>query len=45
MGVGGGEVMGTIQGDHGPIPHSPSAFLAEIDPDSVFKWSNAGGGE
>ena len=32
-----GEVMGTIQGDHGPIPHCSSAFLAEIDPDSFLK--------
>ena len=32
-----GEVMGTIQGDHGPIPHSPWAFWAEIDPDSFMK--------
>ena len=36
MGVGG-EVMGTIQGDHGTIPHSPISFLAEIDPDSFLK--------
>ena len=39
MGVGG-EVMGTIQGDHGPIPHCTSAFLADIDPASFLKWSN-----
>ena len=32
--------MGTIQGDHGPIPHCPCAFLAEIEPDSFLKQSN-----
>ena len=33
----GGEVMGTLHGDFGIIPHSPSAFLAKIDPDSFLK--------
>ena len=38
QGVGvGGEVMGTLHGDLEIIPDSPSAFLAEIDPDSFLK--------
>ena len=38
QGVGvGGAIMGTLDSDFETIPHSPSAFLAEIDPDSFLK--------
>ena len=38
QGVGvGGPIMGTLHGEFETIPHSPSAFLAEIDPDSFLK--------
>ena len=33
----GGAIMGTLHCDFETIPHSPSAFLAEIDPDSFLK--------
>ena len=38
QGVGvGGEIMGILHGDFETIPHCPSSFLAEIDPDSFLK--------
>ena len=36
-GGGGGAIMGTLHGDFETIPHSPSAFIAEIHPDSFLK--------
>ncbi len=32
-----GAIMGTLHGDFETIPHSPSAFIAKIDPDSFLK--------
>ena len=39
MGVGGA-IMGTLHGDFETIPHSPSALIAEIDPDVCLKYLN-----